>query len=349
MENKINTVFLVEYSKDLSKKLMDSNLQDKEFVSGPDIAKFCSIPQVNYFILRNLFQTWLEEREKLRVPFFDYSSPEVKEAIQVYLNTLSHHIKLDKELFQKLLETAIYDTLELVLSPFKFFKSKVVKVIDGKVIKGGIKNELKYFKYNRIVLEDLVSALRNFPLNEVNSEDYFDTLHEIIQNDDTLLTAPKSVVAEFNEISAVTIDEVIIDYTESKERVLIPIAEIEEPRVEEVPLQEALVEESIVEETIDSLNDKFKGSDVKPLYESLVEKKSTDLYSSLNLNERFLFSNELFLGSQETLKVVSDSLKEFDNYDDARVFLLTNYSSENDWFEKEEVESQFFAKINSLY
>ena len=136
MENKINTVFLVEYSKDLSKKLIESNLQDKDFVSGPDIVNFCTVPQVNYFILRNLFQTWLEEREKLRVPFFNYADPEVKKAIQVYLDTLSHHIKLDKETFHKLLETAIYDTLELVLSPFKFFKGKVIKVVDGKVIKG---------------------------------------------------------------------------------------------------------------------------------------------------------------------------------------------------------------------
>ncbi len=334
MENKINTVFLVEYSKNLSRKLIDSNLQDKEFVSGPDIINFCSIPQVNYFILRNLFQAWLEERKKLRVPFFDYSSPEVKEAIQVYLDTLSHHIKLEKSLFHNLLETAIYDTFELLLSPFKFFKSKVVKVVDGKVIKGGIKGELKYFKYNKIVLEDLIAAVKSFPLNEVNSEDFLDTLHEIIQNDDTQLTDPKSVIAEFNANLSVTLDEVIIDYTERRERTLIPELEIEEP---------------IIEETIDSLNDKFTVSEVKPLHESLVENKSADLYSSLNLNERFLFSNELFGGSQEVLKSVSNKLMEFDNYDDARVFLIENYASENDWFEKEEVEGQFFSKINSLY
>jgi len=335
MENKINTVFLVEYSKDLSKKLIDNSLQEKEFISGPDIVKFCAIPQVNYFILRNLFQTWLEEREKLRVPFFDYSSPEVKKAIQVYLDTLSHHIKLDKDLFQKLLETAIYDTLELVLSPFKFFKSKVVKVVGGKVMKGDIQNELKYFKYNKIVLEDLMASMQKFPLNEINGEDFLDTLHEIIQRDDTSLTSPESVISEFNEISMVTMEEIIIDYTIKKERTLIPVLEIEEP---------------IIEETIDSLNDKFKDSEkAKPLHEILVENSSNDLYSSLSLNDRFLFSNELFLGSQEALKSVSEKLKDFDNYDTARLFLIENYAGENDWFEKEEIESQFLNKVSSLY
>jgi hypothetical protein len=338
MENKINTVFLVEYSKDLSKKLINNNLQDKQFVTGPEIARFCAVPQVNYFILRNLFQKWVEEREKLRVPFFDYSSSEVKVAIQTYLDTLSHHIKLDKDLFQKLLETAIYDTLELVLSPFKFFKSKVVKVVDGKVIRGGIKNELKYFKYNKVVLEDLMTQMKNFPLDEINSEDFLEILHEIIQKDDTKLIDPQVVVAEFNKIAFVTIEDVIIDYTAEKSRSLIP----------EVVLEKS-IEEQPSEEKVVLLNDKFKNDEVKPLYESLTAQKSDGLYESLNLNERFLFSNELFLGSQEVLKKVSDKLKELKSYDEARVFLIENYAAENDWFEKEEVETQFFSKINSLY
>lgn len=331
MENKINTIFLAEYSKDLSKILIDSNLQEKSYVTGPDIVDFCSIPQVNYFILRNLFQKWVEERKKLRVPFFDYSSPEVQTAIQTYLDTLSHHIKLDKEVFQKLLERAIYDTLELVLSPFKFFKEKVIEVIDGKVFKEGIKNESKYFKYNKIVLDDLISSTNNFPLDEVNSEDFFDALHEIIQKDDTQLNNPKSAIEDFNKLANISIEDLIIDYSEVKERTLIPIPK--------APLDEKK----------DSLNDKFKVSEVKPLYESLAEKKNKDLFESLNLNERFLFSKELFSGNQDILKTISEKLKEFSSYDEARIFLIENYANQNDWFEKEEIESQFFNKISALY
>lgn len=335
MENKINTVFLVEYSKDLSKKLIESKLQEKQFVTGPDIIKFCEIPQINFFVLRNLFQKWLEEREKLRVPFFDYSSPEVKIAIQTYLDTLSHHIKLDKDLFQKLLETAIYETLELVLSPFSFFKNKVVHVVDGKVIKGEIKNEIKYFKYNKIVLEDLTQEMSNFPHTEVNSEDYFDILHEIIQKDDTQLINPKVVIEDFNKIAPVSIEDVIIDYTSKKERTIIPDTSISEP--------------THIEETNPSLNDKFKAAEVKPLHETLAKKEGKGLYQSLNLNERFLFAKELFLDNQETLKLVSEKIKEFDSYDEAKLYLLENYASENDWFEKEEIESQFLNKISYLF
>ena len=376
MENKINTVFLVEYSKDLSKRLIESKLQDKAYITGKEIVEFSPIPQVNFFVLRNLFEKWQEEREKLRVPFFDYADPEVKKAMRVYLNTLSHHIKLNSESFQKLLESAIFDTLELVLSPFKFIKGKIINVKDGKVEKSAIKEVLKYFKFNKVVLDDLLAEIDKFPHNEVNSEDLFDTLHEIIQRDETKLIAPKEVISKFNEVKFISIDEVILDYTEEKERTIIPAPEKEvkveplmEETTEEIPqkIEETEIEESEgnnsssgeIEFTFEApgpdqqntLNDQFKTEEEsKLLHETITSQNSgSELFDLLNLNERFMFAKELFGDNQETLKEASNQLKDFESYEEARLFLIEKYADENDWFDKEEIESKFFNKVSGLY
>ena len=47
---------------------------------------------MNLFVVRELFKAWKEETKKLKSPYFNYESPEVKEALETLMDKLSNNI-----------------------------------------------------------------------------------------------------------------------------------------------------------------------------------------------------------------------------------------------------------------
>ena len=94
MDEKISFKALDDYRDDYASKVVASFFSTKDKITGPEILKLCDIHQINLFVLSELLHAWKLESQRLRSPFFDYTSPEVSDALSKFLNLLSNHIHL---------------------------------------------------------------------------------------------------------------------------------------------------------------------------------------------------------------------------------------------------------------
>lgn len=125
MENKLNSFELELYSKKVARKLCSDFFGDsKQQIHGKEILNFCQVSQINYFILKIIFQKWKEEVNQLKKsPFFNYEAEEVEYAIAQFANILSNYIVVKNVAFEQILSTAIEESLYLALSPYHYFKT----------------------------------------------------------------------------------------------------------------------------------------------------------------------------------------------------------------------------------
>ena len=121
MDERLSLKAVEDYSEDFASKVTASFFSKKDKITGPEILKLCSVHQVNLFVIRELLRAWQHEGQKLRSPYFDYTTPEIKEALEHLQNLLSNHILINKENFQPLLKKAVVQTLSLVVDPYDFF------------------------------------------------------------------------------------------------------------------------------------------------------------------------------------------------------------------------------------
>lgn len=124
----------------------------------------------------------------------------------------------------------------------------------------------------------------------------------------------------------------------------------EETQHEQTYTQEEIEENHDQEEKKElSLNEKLAQSQQKmSLAEKLQKKPIADLRSSIGLNQKFLFMNDLFEGENTAYNSAVDQLNNFSSMDDAKNFLLslgTKYS----WDLDSESVIQFTELVERRY
>ena len=127
MESKLNFQAIDVYVEAYSNKLADKLFAVKESINGDDILNL-PVSQVGLLIVNNIFQSWNEEAEKLRSPYFNYENVEVKAELKKLMNLLSKNILVNREDFLPLLKTGVKETILLMISPYSFYKS----LLEGK-------------------------------------------------------------------------------------------------------------------------------------------------------------------------------------------------------------------------
>ena len=95
-----------------------------------------------------------------------------------------------------------------------------------------------------------------------------------------------------------------------------------------------------------SLNEKIgKGKSDGTLASKLQKNPITDIYKSISINERFLFTKELFKGNREAFNNTVNRLNEFNNFAEAEKFIKENF----DWdFSNNSVE-KFMEFVQRRY
>ncbi|MDL5049215.1 hypothetical protein QQ054_24685 [Oscillatoria amoena NRMC-F 0135] len=115
MDEKISLEAIALYSDAYAEKILKKFFADKNRITGQEILVFSDVQQVNLFIIRDLFKAWKEETKKLKSPFFDYEKPEVKAALETFMNVLSKNIAIDRTHFAPLVKKAVSQTLLVIL------------------------------------------------------------------------------------------------------------------------------------------------------------------------------------------------------------------------------------------
>lgn len=125
-----------------------------------------------------------------------------------------------------------------------------------------------------------------------------------------------------------------------------PVVEAPKPVFEApkpVPPPPAPAKKPASSEEVEALFAFSIGTDIS---EKLAMSPIKDLKSSMSINDRILYVNELFAGSSPTFEATLDSLNRFTSFAEAKTYLIDNFVSNNNWLVKEKAKSaKGFAKL----
>lgn len=203
MANKWNTTDIEKISTAFTQKNLQKCFQENDVISGEEIVSATAFPQINYFVLREIFSRWEEETGRLKSPYFDFNAPEVQKSFSDFRNTLSRYILVRKEDFSGLLETAVRKTLELYIRPEAFFIADFRNLPDFKLTRPWLHKNQVFFKSYDWLIRDLGKAVEgdfiyaNRALEEVKNllndktEDFTEEIDRIAREAGIEVEAPK--------------------------------------------------------------------------------------------------------------------------------------------------------------
>ena len=112
--------------------------------------------QVNFFVIKHLFELWQKELQKLKSnPYFDYRDISVHEALTQFMNVLSRRIRVEKGHFQPLLEEAVKRAVELATDPVNYYQSEIDQA-PAKQINEYLRENKKYYKWHAQLINFLI-------------------------------------------------------------------------------------------------------------------------------------------------------------------------------------------------
>ena len=128
-----------------------------------------------------------------------------------------------------------------------------------------------------------------------------------------------------------------------------PQVQISRPAPESENKQVKILNDSFEKER-KSLNEKLTAPAEKQNLSALhARKKSRNLRSLINLNQRFMFTNELFNGDTQAFNQALEQLDSFDSYQAARAYCMQQYASRYKWDVSNEVTQEFMDLLQNRY
>jgi hypothetical protein len=324
MDEKISLKLVEEYAVQFTKQVSNSFFAGKQNISGREILSITPIKQVNLFVVRDLLKLWKKESEKLKSPYFDYTAPEVKEALAQFQNTLSNHIFISKNDFSPLLIRAVTQTLYLILDPYDFYSDTLDSEVNQNIRTSDLKDEIKYIKTNRAPLEKLVAKLEESGRHQISGNEAFAMLDQILEAVNFTPEEVEHYLNAFNQVLPVKLE----DFYEVK---------VTPPAPAGIPASIPLRSEPVA--SYAAANTPKESSHT--LADDLAKKKIVRLKENLSINQKFMFTKILFHGDFEIFSDAIDKLDRMDNLSQAVKFLEDSYPH----WDKESEEYLEFLEI----
>ena len=310
MEGKPNFDKIRSYSLKLAAKLTANYFRERKTISGKEITSFCSIGQVNLFIVRELMIRWEAEARRLRSPWFNYEAPEVKEALNRFRNILSNHISITAGDFSPLAEQAIFDTLRVVLAPYDYYADVLEPDANRKIGVHDIAVQVKYLKINRQPLELLHKRVeQKGEQTTLSGKECFALLDEILESESFTPEPVEEHINSFNQLLAVALSD------------LIDAPKVTYRKSEEIKKSPPSAQTSLYDEL---------EKDTRPtLAENLRKTRINKLRDHLTINQKFMFTRSLFNEDFELFDQAIERLDRMDRLEQAEKFIDLSYPEWN--------------------
>jgi hypothetical protein len=344
-----NSKYLEKYAKDYSEMVCDRFFSSKQFITGQDIVQLTGCVQVNFFVIKRLFELWQEELSKLKSnPFFDYRDVAVHEALTQFMNVLSRRIKVERNHLQPLLETAATQAVMLALDPVSFYQNEVSKAPKGKVNEY-LRENKKYYKWHEKVISFLIDKTGfghdEKAFVEAIASNY-DKNKDLLESFDLLLVSLEDVIP-FDLFAHY--EEIYPDQNSGKLAEAQPIAQVESSN------QHELIDEDVTKQgdAASTANPEASGQLDSQTLKSSFENESYkwmpgirgSLADSLTVNQRFMLSKELFLGDTDMLREALDAIDKSTSFDEAVNLVSTEYVDDLGWDTNSEAVNEFLQLI----
>lgn len=307
MNSKLNEEAIRNYSQAYSNKILDEYFNRNPKISGEAILSISDVKQVNLFILKILFESWQAELDNLKSSYFDYEHTEVKNALQSFQNTLSRHILIDRDNFEPLFQEAVYDSILIILSPYRYYYAELEKTAN--VQKKRLQGSKKFTKVNQSILLSLIAEFKTQHIQECSSDQAIEILNKILEGTTSSPDDITNHVEAFNNILPLDLDRIYIDGDEFVEK---PQKEKAASGIDIVGDNEDLSSEK---SNVVALNDAFSTTGQTTLADLHEKQKIDRIETNITLNQRFMFVNELFDGD---VKKFNDTIQKLDNLANSR-------------------------------
>lgn len=333
MESKLNHNAIEAYCNNYSKKILSELYANKDIVEGKEILQIKGLSQINFFVLKLLFQKWKQETDKLQSPYFDYQHKEVKKALKDFLNTLSQHIAIKRAHFEPLFKKALYDTILLIFAPYDFYRREVNPSDKTRIKLAELQDSAKYIKINKHFMEALVKRFQEAELEEVFNDEALEMLNEVCEHIQIMPEDVDGYLAQLSELIPLTLDQV---YGDS------PAATNPKKEKEPAPAK-PFVDESV------TLNDQLQKKMKSTLDELQEKQKNGSIKKSITINQRFMFVKELFGGSNEQFEKALELIDRANSYVEVNQLVKTEYMVHYNWDMESEEVAEFLELLERRF
>lgn len=366
MTAQINGNYLEKYAISYAELVCDQFFSTRKFITGQEIIQLTPCNQVNFFIIKGLFELWQEELGKLMgSPYFDYRDNAVHEALTQFMNVLSRRIKVERIHLEGIVQDAVQYTIQVATDPLTFFQNELAKAPTGK-INEYLKENKKYFKWNELLVIGLIDKAGI----GLDFESYQQAILANFQSLKVSLDSPKELLATLQDTLFFDLEEYLDKPTsqiEETEESKVPEFEAEndspqlEPEEEleggedvqiQLPEERMPIPQPEKGEAIASTSVTGKGLDAAHLQAYFASETYKgmkgilgELTESLSLNQRFMFTKELFDGNFDLLRHALKSVDELNTFEAAVELINARFVIELGWdIESEEVR-EFMQQV----
>jgi hypothetical protein len=168
MSNKFNANALTEYSKSYARRTASDFYQHHSTINGQQILSLTPISQINLFVISSLSDKWQADAEKFRSPYFDFSSADVQEALQNFMNVVSQYISLRREHLEPLLADATRRTITMIFDPRAYFDDILRSQPEFTLTAPALKQITRYTKINQFIPAHITQRMNGKPFVYVN-------------------------------------------------------------------------------------------------------------------------------------------------------------------------------------
>lgn len=330
MEPSLDYAALEQYSRTFSEQVVREVYAHQHRVSGTDILSLSPVKQVNFFVIKALFDQWQQEIDRLESPYFDYDHEEVQVALEEFMNTLSQHISVAEAELHPLLVIATQDALLLALSPTDYFQRVLERLNQDQLHAEDVKGWIKYVKMNRTPLDALSDRVAGSNGAGVSVEEAGRLLQ--LKSSELPTGLPADYQQAFSQVVPLT-EQDLLEASQPVSPSSEPTSEVNEPA--SPAAEDAPPEVPVSPRT---LNDELTPSQRATLADIHQQQKIANIKSYIGVNQRFMFIRELFGNNAEAYNQALDELEQQNTYIEAFNYLRNQYAQPNRWkMDSEEV------------
>lgn len=316
-ESNINRKGIESYAGNFATKISDDFFKNIQKIHGKEILDFTPIPQVNAFILKMLLTEWKQEFSSLKSPYFNYENQEVQQALKAFMNVLSKNIAISRTDFEPLVRKAVQDAILIIYSPYDYYCKEIRK--QDPIDIHALEEASKYIKVNKHLMEAYLNKLKEKHGKELPSEEGFKVLNEVFEEIQEDPEDFEPFIKVFSEISPLTLEMI---YGQEKQEEPKESPGNEKP---DAPAPEGTALNDRFAKNTTTLNETLSKGDKQASLADVHEGHTVaNLKSYLSLNQKFMFTKQIFGGNREAFDEAITFLDECQNRKDAVAYIKKN-------------------------
>lgn len=335
MNDKINLNYLENYAHSFAEHVSSEYFGTKKYMSGQEIIQLTPSTQVNFMVIKALFEKWNEELEKLKGnPYFDYRDIAVTEALKEFMNVLSRAIKIERQHFTPLLEVAVIDTVLLALDPLVYFWGEIEKSTSESP-QSHLKASKKYLKWHSKLLNEILEKG-----SQNDAEHYKKVLGDSYQKLQGELEAPKTLLENVHQVLPIDWNQLILaepdqEPTKAEDTPAEETGAVAEPPTPvENPAKDLFSpsqKPSTPYGTEKAIDPALAWASFEAEQSGLLKGPIDSLDQGVAINQRFMFTKKLFDGNPDLMGHAFKSIDQCDSFVEAVQLINERYVSRLAW------------------